>query len=119
MQQRTALVHDAKNRSDAGHLRAGLELVRGGVDLGIDDKVANRDLEDFKDVITPESQDFWRGQLLSNRDSTITVLTGIRAAKPPPVVSKVEPSKRSPKMMPPCPRRAMRRPASTTVSCDA
>lgn len=47
----------------------------------LEDKVANRDLEDFKDVITPETADFWRGQLLTNRDETVAVLTGVRATK--------------------------------------
>ena len=57
----------------------------------LEDKVANRDLEDFKDVIAPDTQDFWRGQLLANRDQALAVLGGLRtsraaapAAPPPP-----------------------------------
>ena len=49
----------------------------------LEDKVANRDLEDFKDVIGPETQDFWRNQLLTNRESALAVLTGIRTSKAP------------------------------------
>lgn len=50
----------------------------------LEDKVANRDLEDFKDVITPETADFWRSQLLANRDETMVVLSGVRATKATP-----------------------------------
>jgi len=46
--------------------------------ITLEDKVANRDLEDFKDVITPETQDFWRQTLLANRDEALKVLHGIR-----------------------------------------
>ena len=47
----------------------------------LEDKVVNRDLEDFKDVIVPEAQDFWKGLLIANRDQTVGVLAQIRQAK--------------------------------------
>ena len=49
----------------------------------LEDKVANRDLEDFKDVIAPDTQDFWRGQLMANRDQALVVLAGLRTARAP------------------------------------
>lgn len=49
--------------------------------VALEDKVANRDLEDFKDVILPASSDFWRGQLLANRDQALAVLAGIREGR--------------------------------------
>ena len=45
-------------------------------------QITNRDLEDFKDVIAAETTAFWQNQLLANRDETITVLIGMRDAKP-------------------------------------
>ena len=45
-------------------------------------KLGNRDLEDFADVVPAETNQFWLNQLLSNRDEAITVLVGMRAAKP-------------------------------------
>ncbi len=52
----------------------------------LQDNVANRDLADFKDVITPETQEFWQTSLLANRDEAIRILTSIRkdnSATPP------------------------------------
>lgn len=59
----------------------------------LEDKLTNRDMADFQDLITPESQEFWRNQFLTNRDGTLAVLGQIRASKtaapaaeaPPPV----------------------------------
>ena len=44
----------------------------------LEDKVVNRDLEDFKDVIGPEAQEFWKGLLIANRDQTVGVLAKLR-----------------------------------------
>ena len=53
----------------------------------LEDKVANRDLQDFDDLITPETSDFWKAQLLRNRDESINILLGLRQARgaQPPV----------------------------------
>lgn len=47
----------------------------------LEDRVANRDVQDFEDLITPESRDFWKEQLLRNREGSINILLGLRAAK--------------------------------------
>ena len=47
----------------------------------LEDRVANRDVQDFEDLITPESRDFWKEQLIRNRDGSINILLGLRAAK--------------------------------------
>ena len=65
-------------------LIAGLQqkydaLLADAVEL--EDKVANRDLQDFENVITPDSKDFWKEQLLRNREGTLNVLAGIRHAQ--------------------------------------
>ncbi len=46
----------------------------------LEDTVANRDLQDFEDLISPETKDFWKSQLLSNRDDALNVLSGLRQA---------------------------------------
>ena len=51
--------------------------------VALEDKVANRELDDFKDVIGPENRDFWIGQLLANRTQTLGVLTKLRDSRPP------------------------------------
>ena len=47
----------------------------------MEDTVANRDLQDFENVITPDAKDFWKEQLLRNRVGTLNVLAGIRQAQ--------------------------------------
>ncbi len=49
-------------------------------------QITNRDLEDFKEVITPETTDFWRETLMANRDEAVRILGSIRkdnSATPP------------------------------------
>ena len=45
--------------------------------------VANRDLDAFAEVITPETREYWAGQMLANRDATTAVLTGLKARLKP------------------------------------
>lgn len=57
--------------------------------IALEDNVANRDLADFEDLITPETREFWKEQLLRNREASLGVLAGLRkvreeAAKPSP-----------------------------------
>lgn len=61
--------------------------------VSLEDKVANRDLDDFKDIITPDSQDFWRGQLLTNRDATLAILAGLQTTKEPVAPSTPAPAR--------------------------
>jgi hypothetical protein len=56
----------------------------------LEDKVANRDLEDFADLVTPESRDFWKEQLLVNRDQSLAILKGLRKPEPPPTAPPAE-----------------------------
>jgi hypothetical protein len=48
----------------------------------LEDKLTNRDMADFPDIITAESQEFWRNQFLTNREGTLAVLGQIRDSKP-------------------------------------
>ena len=45
--------------------------------------------QDFDDLITPETSDFWKAQLLRNRDESINILLGLRQARgaQPPVAA--------------------------------
>lgn len=45
--------------------------------------VANRDLDVFGELITPDTRDYWAGQMLTNRDATTAVLTGLAARLKP------------------------------------
>ena len=49
--------------------------------VAVEEQVANRDLADFADVVPDEAKPFWTEQLLANRETTLAVLTGLRAAK--------------------------------------
>ena len=64
--------------------------------VAMEDKVANRDLEDFKDVIATGNEDFWRDQLLANRERTISVLSDLRAAAKPAAAAPAAPAPRVP-----------------------
>ena len=49
-------------------------------------QITNRDLEDFKDIVTPETTDFWRETLMANRNEAVRILGSIRkdnSATPP------------------------------------
>ena len=43
-----------------------------------EESYANRELDHFQDVITPESKAFWKEALLRNRDAAVTILAGLR-----------------------------------------
>ncbi|MCC5850081.1 MAG: hypothetical protein JJU29_18500 [Verrucomicrobia bacterium] len=49
--------------------------------VALEDELVNRQLGDFAGVISEQSKDFWREQLLSNRDSAVTALEELREAK--------------------------------------
>jgi len=59
-------------------------------------KMANRDLEDFADVIAPEARQFWGEQLITNRESALIVLSGLRAKLPEPAAAPAAPVKPAP-----------------------
>ena len=66
--------------------------------VSLEGKVANRDLEAFTDLITNDAREFWKEQLITNREATLKTLEGLRTlvkqpappaappATPPPVV---------------------------------
>jgi uncharacterized protein YdiU (UPF0061 family) len=59
-------------------------------------EMANRDLENYRDVIPPEQADYWHAQLLANREPTLKVLDSIKArlaAKPKvvPMANRTKP----------------------------
>ena len=64
----------------------------------LEDKLTNRDMADFPDIITAESQEFWRNQFLTNREGTLAVLGQIRESKPatPPAAEAPKPVARIP-----------------------
>jgi hypothetical protein len=64
----------------------------------LEDKLTNRDMADFPDIITAESQEFWRNQFLTNREGTLAVLGQIRDSKPvtPPAAEAPKPVARIP-----------------------
>jgi hypothetical protein len=64
----------------------------------LEDKLTNRDMADFPDIITAESQEFWRNQFLTNREGTLAVLGQIRDSKPatPPAAEAPKPAARIP-----------------------
>jgi len=55
-------------------------------------------MADFPDIITAESQEFWRNQFLTNREGTLAVLGQIRDSKPatPPATEAPKPVARIP-----------------------
>ena len=51
--------------------------------LKTEDALADKDVEGFADVIPNDDRDFWRGQLLENRESAVGILSRMRErAKP-------------------------------------
>ncbi len=47
----------------------------------LEDEFVNRTVEEFDAVISDQSREFWRGQLLSNRDAAIVALGELQVAK--------------------------------------
>jgi hypothetical protein len=61
----------------------------------MEDRVTNRDLADFADVIDEKSLPFWKEQMLTNRAAAVEALTSIREKaaqpEPPPAAPEAEP----------------------------
>ena len=49
--------------------------------VALEDAVVNRCMEDFDAVVSDETREFWREQLLSNREAATTALTELARAK--------------------------------------
>lgn len=49
--------------------------------VALEDELVNRQLGDFAGVISEHTKDFWREQLLSNRDAAASALEELREAK--------------------------------------
>lgn len=43
------------------------------------EQIANREVESYKDVVTPETKSYWVAQLLANRTDTLKVLDSMRS----------------------------------------
>ncbi len=57
--------------------------------VALEDAVVNRCMADFDAVVSDESREFWREQLLTNRDAATTALTELARAKQMPVAGAV------------------------------
>ena len=64
--------------------------------VALEDSLTNRVLEDYRDVIDPTAEPFWRQQLLENRTSAIEALESIRNRIPvtPEVIAPPQPDTR-------------------------
>ena len=91
VQQVKTMLNLPETASDLELITALVELIAGLQQkydalltdaVALEDKLTNRDLADFPDLITPETQEFWRSQFLTNREGTIAVLEQIRASVP-------------------------------------
>ena len=60
--------------------RAKNEVLLGEV-IALEDEVVNRCMADFDAVVSDETREFWREQLLSNRDMASAALTELARAK--------------------------------------
>ena len=80
-------------------------LLKDAVEM--EDRLTNRDLADFADVIDEKALPFWKEQMLTNRAAAIEALTSLRSkvAQPEPPSRKRQPSP-SPPPPPPRPSRS-------------
>ena len=60
--------------------KAKNEVLLGEV-IALEDEVVNRCMTDFDAVVSDETRDFWREQLLTNRDMATMALTELARAK--------------------------------------
>ncbi len=79
----------------------------------LEDEIVNRTVADFDAVISDQSREFWRGQLLSNRDAAIVALGELQLAKQGGVVGADGATRR------PIHNRAIARPVPPAVVAGA
>ena len=60
--------------------KAKNEVLLGEV-IALEDEVVNRSMADFDAVVSDETREFWREQLLTNRDMATAALTELARAK--------------------------------------
>lgn len=60
--------------------------------VALEDNLTNRELEQYRDVIEPQQEQFWREQLIQNRTAAVEALEGIRSRIPAPT-PEPEPAK--------------------------
>ncbi len=58
--------------------------------VALEDAVVNRCMADFDAVVSDETREFWREQLLTNRDAATTALTELARAKQMPVTGAAQ-----------------------------
>ena len=68
-------------------------------DLDMEDNQADADVAAFDDVIPNDERDFWRGQLLENRETAVGVLTRMRN-RAAPGAAETAPGKAAPAAKP-------------------
>ena len=56
--------------------------------IALEDEIVNRCMADFDAVVSDETREFWREQLLSNRDAATAALTEMARAKQVPVTMR-------------------------------
>lgn len=49
--------------------------------VALEDALVNRELEEFADAVSEDTRDFWREQLLSNRDAATMALKELQTAR--------------------------------------
>ncbi len=60
--------------------------------VSLEGKVANRDLDEFATVITNDTREFWKEQLITNRDATLKTLEGLRGMVKQPAAPAAPPA---------------------------
>ena len=82
----------------AAELRSALDLERAknevllGQVIQAEDALADRDAEEFADVIPNEDRGFWRGQFLENREAAVGLLNRMRARLTPAARTEAAPA---------------------------
>ena len=66
------------------HEKAKNEVLLGEV-IALEDEIVNRSMVDYDAVVSDDTREFWREQLLSNREKATVALTELARAKQIPV----------------------------------
>lgn len=75
-----ATAENERLRNSLRFEKAKNEVLLGEV-IALEDEVVNRSMADFDAVVSDETREFWREQLLTNRDQATAALTELARAK--------------------------------------
>ncbi|MDD5708307.1 MAG: hypothetical protein PHR35_20505 [Kiritimatiellae bacterium] len=75
---KTATEEELRNR--VTELEAENELLLKDV-VGLEDEIVNRSLEDFAEVVSEATREFWKGQLIENREAATEALKDLLAMR--------------------------------------